>query len=150
MPKDLDLEKYAGTWYEILRTENNFENKTMRNIKAVYEYRNGRLFLTNSYTFDAFRFSVSGVATKTRHRNVLSVEFFIPFQHNESFYHVAFIDENYRIAIVHGYGNGKPCYWLLSRYPKVQESLINTAKSYITRMAKKEHIKPTFYETAQD
>lgn len=125
----LDLQRYAGTWYEIARLPNSFE-KNLDCITATYTIRpDGRVTVENKGVKADGRVSrVRGVAwvPNSQEPAKLKVRFFWPFAGK---YWVIYIDQDYRYALV---GEPKRKYfWILSRTPivdpAVYEKLVSVA-----------------------
>lgn len=126
----LDLQQYAGTWYEIARLPNSFE-KNLECITATYTIRpDGRVTVENKgVKADGSVSSIKGVAWVPNKEEPakVRVRFFWPFAGK---YWVVYLDENYRFALV-----GEPkrkFFWILSRTPVVEpttyEKLVSIAK----------------------
>lgn len=111
--KNLDLNRYLGTWYEIARIDHSFE-KGMDFAQAVYTLNDdGTVLVENSGIKDGkFKRSI-GKAKRPDGVNepaLLRVSFFGPFY---SDYRVLMVDPEYRYALVSSKG---PNYlWILSR-----------------------------------
>ncbi len=119
---NFDVVKYSGTWYEIARKPNKFEDG-LDNISAHYELLpNGSIKVTNTgwkSEPERIKSSVEGVAKITNSANIgeLKVSFFWPFYGD---YKVIDIDEDYTLALV---CSGNMDYlWILSRTPTINES----------------------------
>ncbi|AFU98678.1 lipocalin family protein [Simiduia agarivorans] len=117
-----ELNRYAGTWYEIARLDHSFERGLSR-VSAQYSVRDdGRVRVLNR-GFDAASGEwreAEGVAqfsgdSQTAH---LEVSFFGPFY---STYVVFAMPEAYQLAYVAGYN--RDYLWLLSRTPTVSEEV---------------------------
>lgn len=122
--KDVDLKRYAGTWYEIARLPNTFE-KGLKCITATYELReDGRITVINRghRISDPGKIStVRGVAWQLD-KNVsskLKVQFFWPFSGD---YWIIDLDKDYRYVLV-----GDPSFrylWILAREKKIDETIL--------------------------
>lgn len=117
----LDLQRYAGTWYEIARLPNSFE-KNLDCVTATYTIRpDGRVTVENKgVKADGSLSSIKGVAwVPDRDEPAkLKVRFFWPFAGK---YWVIYIDEGYQYALV---GEPKRKYfWILSRTPIVDSAV---------------------------
>jgi lipocalin len=121
---ELDIERYMGTWYEIARLPNNFENG-LTGVTATYELRkNGKIRVTNQ----GFRDSINGKRSRVRGKAKLPdperpgwirVAIFLLVYTD---YLVFEIDkENYSYALV---GGSSPGYlWILSRTPTMDPNI---------------------------
>lgn len=120
--KDVDLKRYAGTWYEIARLPNSFE-KNLKCITATYTLRNdGKITVLNQgrkIKDPSKNDKAKGVAW-VPDLNVpgkLKVTFFWPFSGD---YWILYLDKEYRHVLV-----GDPSYkylWILNREKKLDES----------------------------
>lgn len=128
----LDVNKYAGKWYEIARLPNSFE-KGLECVTANYTLlENGKIEVLNQGHSIADHSKIETAKGKAHIPNQnepskLKVTFFWPFYGN---YWVIELDKNYQYALV-----GEPArkyLWILSRTPDLDESsynqLINIAK----------------------
>lgn len=114
---DLDIERYAGRWYEIARLENDFE-AGLESITATYTLLdNGRLRVTNrgydpivgDWETATGRARMAGEAGEGR----LEVSFFGPFWGS---YNIVALDRNnYSWALV--CGADRDWLWILARRP---------------------------------
>ena len=117
----VDLNRYAGTWYEIARLPNPFERK-LKCITATYTLRDdGRITVLNKghYINEPAKVnSVTGVAW-VPDKNApakLKVQFFWPFSGN---YWILLLDKDYKYVLI-----GDPSYkylWILCREKKMDE-----------------------------
>ena len=115
----VDLNRYAGTWYEIARYPNSFQKKC-EGVTAQYALRpDGRVGVTNTCgtgTKDGKPRSVQGVASVIAGSNntKLAVNFApIPLPKGDGNYWVLYLDPDYQTALV-GSPNGSYL-WLLAR-----------------------------------
>lgn len=118
----VDLNRYAGKWYELARYPNRFEKACARNVTAQYALRpDGKISVVNTCTKangdtkvargTAKRASKDGPASK------LKVTFFWPFSGD---YWVLALEPDYRWALV---GSPDRDYlWILSRTPTLEAS----------------------------
>jgi apolipoprotein D and lipocalin family protein len=121
--KSVNLEKYAGLWYEIARLPNRFQEKCARNTTAEYSLRqDGLIDVVNSCTKENGEvIKARGVAKvvdkdsnsrlKVSFVNLLGLQLFW------GDYWIIGLKEDYRYAIV-----GEPSRkygWVLSRTPKM-------------------------------
>jgi apolipoprotein D and lipocalin family protein len=131
---ELDLDRYQGLWYEIMRLPNRFE-EGLENITATYTLqKDGEIKVINrGYDTEESEWSeADGRAwlPDPAQPGLLKVSFFWIFS---SDYKVIALDqENYRYAMVTS--SSKEYLWILSRTKemddKVLTELIDIAKSY--------------------
>ena len=121
----VDIEKYAGKWYEIARLPNSFE-KNLERITATYTPKSdGNIEVLNQGFSTEIKEKVSKAKGKAWIPNAdfpgrLKVSFFWPFAGN---YYIIFLDENYKYALV---GDPSRKYlWILSRTQILDESIFN-------------------------
>lgn len=125
----LDLARYAGTWYEIARLPNRFQDDCAGEVVATYQPReDGRLAVTNRCrTADGSTRRASGVARPVEGRpaSVLQVRFapavlgFLPAVWGD--YQVIALGPGYDHAMV-----GTPdraFLWILSRAPRLEPGI---------------------------
>lgn len=131
--KQLDINKYLGTWYEIARLPNSFE-KGLECVTANYTLmENGKIQVLNKgYLIeDNSKFKTAKGKAYVPDNNEpakLKVTFFWPFYGD---YWVLALDQNYQYAMV---GDESRKYlWILAREPLLDEdvysALIEDAKS---------------------
>jgi apolipoprotein D and lipocalin family protein len=120
--KNIDLNRYAGTWYEIARLPNSFERK-LKCITATYTLReDGKISVLNKghYLTEPHKTNIAkGVAwvPDNAEPSKLKVQFFWPFSGN---YWILDLDKDYKYVLV-----GDPSYkylWILARENKLNES----------------------------
>lgn len=130
--KVLEINKYAGTWFEIARLPNRFE-KDLECVTATYELmENGKIKVINrgiSVKDHSKKKEITGKAwiPDDEFPGRLKVQFFWPFSGN---YWVIELDTNYRFALV---GDPSRKYlWILSKDKQldktIYQKMINTAK----------------------
>jgi apolipoprotein D and lipocalin family protein len=128
--KELDLNKYLGTWYEIARFDHTFE-RGLDNVSAKYSLtENGMVKVENSGWKDGVYQSIIGKAKQPapeKNPALLKVSFFWIFY---SDYRILYLDEDYQNVLI---GGSKSKYlWIMSRTPspdkKTIDLLINEAK----------------------
>lgn len=119
--KELDLEKYLGTWYEIARYPHSFE-KGLVGVTATYSMRkDGKIKVVNKGFKNRLtgKESISIGKAKIPNKNEpakLKVSFFWFFYGD---YFVMELDENYQWAVV---GSDSDKYlWILSRTPQMDD-----------------------------
>ncbi len=120
--KELDLNKYLGTWYEIARFPHSFE-KNLVGVTATYTLRkDGKIEVLNQgykSTLEGERSQIVGKARipDFKQPGKLEVSFFWIFYAD---YNVLELDENYRYAMI---GSSSPKYfWILSRTPQMDRA----------------------------
>ena len=120
---DVDLERYAGKWYELARFPNRFQRACDGDVSATYTVRpDGRIGVLNQCrTPEGGTKRASGTARPASDngpKSKLKVTFFWPFSGD---YWIVDLDSEYRWAIV---GDpGRKYLWFLSREPHVSEEL---------------------------
>lgn len=129
----VDIEKYAGLWYEISRLPNPFE-KNLECITAQYTLlKNGKMeVLNNGFSVKKGSFTSSkGKAWRPdeKYSGRLKVSFFWPFAGD---YYIIALDADYSYALV---GDPSRKYlWVLSRSKQMDDSiyamLIEKARSH--------------------
>lgn len=128
--KELDLQKYLGTWYEIARYNHKFE-RGLQGVTATYSMRDdGKIKVLNQGYKNSLEEELSravGKAKLTGEPGKLKVSFFWIFYAN---YFVLELEENYQWALI---GSKSDKYlWILSRTPQLGENvktdILNRAK----------------------
>ncbi len=119
---NFDVNRYAGTWYEIARFDYLFE-KNLDNVSAQYSLdKNGNVKVLNSgYNFKKKEWEKADGVAKFRGNEdmaALKVSFFGPFY---SGYNVVALDENYRYALIAG--KNLDYLWILSRTKSIPEDV---------------------------
>jgi lipocalin len=121
--KNLDLDKYLGTWYEIARFPHTFE-KGMVGVTATYSIRkDGKIRVVNQGykgTLDGKLQTAEGKAKVPDPEDParLKVSFFLFFYGD---YFVLELDEDYQWAMI---GSSSPNYfWILSRTPQMDQEV---------------------------
>jgi apolipoprotein D and lipocalin family protein len=140
----VDLEKYAGLWYEYASFPTRFQ-KGCRNTTAEYKISpKGYVIVINKCTRDKNRGGIEGKAfvVKGSGNAKLKVQFFWPFKGD---YWILELAEDYSWAAV---GSPKRNYlWILTRTPVMDENLY---KEITDRVAKKGFDISKLQKTAQD
>ena len=121
----VDLNRYAGRWYEIARLPNRFEKKCADSVTATYRVRtDGTVEVVNrcrkSSGESATATGKAKVVDKTTNAK-LKVTFFWPFYGD---YWILDLGDNYEYAVV-GAPNRKYL-WILSRNREMDENLYQT------------------------
>ena len=121
----VDLERYAGLWYEIARIPNRFQNDCVGAATATYELRDdGRIDVINRCTKDDGKTKEArGVARLDEAGGArLQVSFFsiLGWRPVWGDYWILDLGEDYEYSVV---GEGSRKYgWILSRSPTLEES----------------------------
>lgn len=121
--KELDLQRYLGTWYEIARFDHSFE-RGLVGATATYSLRDdGKIKVLNQgykNTLDGELNVAEGKAKLTGEPGKLKVSFFWIFYAD---YYIMELDENYKWALI---GSKSDKYlWILSRTPKLEDNVKN-------------------------
>lgn len=119
--KELDLDRYLGSWYEIARFDHRFE-RGMEQTKASYRLRNdGKIDVLNTGIKDGNPKTANGKAKLTDTPALLRVSFFGPFYAD---YRVMMLDKDYQYALI---GSSSDNYlWILAREPQLTDEVKNT------------------------
>jgi apolipoprotein D and lipocalin family protein len=126
----LDLQRYAGTWYEVARLPNRFEQKCARRVTATYALRDdGRIAVTNRcLEVEGGTREAAGIARRVAGQppSVLEVRFapaflsWIPAVWGD--YRVIELAAGYEHAVV---GTEDRKYlWILSRTPEMEPEVL--------------------------
>ena len=130
--KELDLNRYLGTWYEIARFPHSFE-KDLVGVTATYSMRDdGKIKVVNQGYKNTLGGELSVAEGKAKipdksEPGKLKVSFFWIFYGD---YFVLELDENYQYVMI---GSSSPKYfWILSRTPQmspeIYEMLLDKAR----------------------
>jgi apolipoprotein D and lipocalin family protein len=124
----LDLQRYAGTWYEIARLPNRFERACARSVTATYTLRDdGRITVTNRCVeADGDTREAVGIARPVAGQppSILEVRFapaflsWLPAVWGD--YRVIELDADYQHAVVGS--EDRQFLWILSRTPTMDEA----------------------------
>jgi apolipoprotein D and lipocalin family protein len=120
--KELDLNRYLGTWYEIARFPHSFE-KNLVGVTATYSLRDdGKIRVLNQGYKNTLDGKISVAEGKAKIPNKLEpaklkVSFFWIFYAD---YFVLELDENYQYAII-GSSSDK-YFWILCRTPQMDSA----------------------------
>lgn len=144
----IDIERYAGKWYEIAHLPMYFQRKCIANTTAQYSLNQDQTVgvLNSCRTATGEMIRSEGVAyPKNQGNSKLKVSFlpkglrWLPFTKGD--YWVLRIDPEYNVALVGGKSN--KYLWILSRDKNIDEktyqSYLDTAKSYgydVTQLVK--------------
>jgi len=121
--KELDLNRYLGTWYEIARFPHSFE-KNLVGVTATYSLRDdGKIKVINQGYKSTLDGELSVAEGKAKIPNKLEpgklkVSFFWIFYAD---YFVLELDENYQYAMI-GSSSDK-YFWILSRTPQMEPAI---------------------------
>jgi apolipoprotein D and lipocalin family protein len=128
----VDLKRYVGTWYEIARFPNSFQEGCV-GTKAIYSLlEDGKIGVVNECRRDSFEGRVSSAKGKAwvvdkKTNAKLKVSFFWPFSGH---YWIIDLGKDYEYAVV---GHPKRKYlWILSRSPQMDEKLYNSILEKLT------------------
>jgi apolipoprotein D and lipocalin family protein len=120
----VDLNRYAGKWYEVARLPNRFERDCARDVTATYTLRpDGKITVLNECRKENGQLKSAKGTAKLADKNgpntKLRVTFFWPFYGD---YWIIDLDPEYRWAVV---GEpGREFFWILSRTPSLPEDVI--------------------------
>jgi apolipoprotein D and lipocalin family protein len=126
-----DIDRYAGTWYEIARLDHSFE-RGLSDVTATYRRADdGSVTVINrGYNSEQGTWREAkgrGLFLGDNHRGSLKVSFFGPFYGG---YHVVALDPQYRWAMV--VGQSRDYLWILARDkqlpPPIREQLLKQAQ----------------------
>lgn len=121
--KELNLQRYLGTWYEIARFDHRFE-RGLQGVTATYSMRDdGKIKVVNQgyeNSPDGKLSVAEGKAKTTDEPGKLKVSFFWIFYGD---YYVLELDKDYQWVLI---GSSSDKYlWILSRTPKLEEPVKN-------------------------
>jgi apolipoprotein D and lipocalin family protein len=118
--KEVDLERYAGLWYEVARFPNSFEKDCVAATAQYIPNKDGTIKVLNrcrKLKFDGAQDVVEGKA-RVIGKGKLGVTFFWPF---EGDYWILDLADDYTWALI---GEPKGRYlWILSRKPHLEPEL---------------------------
>ena len=122
--KQLDLQQYMGTWYEIARFDHSFE-RGLVGVTATYELRgDGKITVINAGYKNSFEGKYKTAKGKAKQPNSdepgkLKVAFFLFFYAD---YFILELDKNYQWVLI---GSSSDKYlWILSRTPKLEQETL--------------------------
>ena len=124
--KQLDLERYMGTWYEIARFNHPFE-RNLEGVTATYKLRpDGKITVINQGYKNSLNGKLKRARGKAKQPNPdepgkLKVSFFLFFYAD---YNILELDSNYQWVLI---GSSTDKYlWILSRTPQPDQQTLNT------------------------
>lgn len=137
--RNVDIEKYLGTWYEIARFDHRFE-RGLVGVTANYSMRDdGLIKVVNS----GYKGSLNGPKSEAigkakipdaNNPSKLKVAFFWFFYAD---YFILELDENYQWAVI---GSKSDDYlWILSRTPQIETSLYDNLIQKISKRGYNTH-----------
>jgi apolipoprotein D and lipocalin family protein len=118
----VDLNRYAGTWYEIARYPTSFQKKCVGDVRATYTLRSdGKIGVLNQCLQANGKIETAKGRARIVDRTTnakLKVTFFWPFYGD---YWILLLDPEYKYAVV---GEPKRKYlWILSRSPEMDPAV---------------------------
>jgi apolipoprotein D and lipocalin family protein len=123
--KELDLERYMGTWYEIARFDHSFE-RDLVGVTAYYELRpDGKITVINAGYKNSFEGKYKTAKGKAKQPNPnepgkLKVAFFLFFYAD---YFILELDKDYQWVLI---GSSSEKYlWILSRTPQPERETLD-------------------------
>ncbi len=135
----VDLQKYAGTWYEIAKIPNRFQKSCAKNTTATYKLReDGKIDVINKCIEDNGEVNeADGIAKvadgKTNSKLEVSFVSILGFHLFWGDYWIIGLDDNYRYAVV---GTPTRKYgWILSRTKKLSEDDLQKIFSILREQA---------------
>jgi apolipoprotein D and lipocalin family protein len=139
----VDLDRYAGTWYELASYPQFFE-KGCTHVKATYTAKKGYIEVFNQSIKKGKANDIKGKAfvVKNSGNAKLKVQFFWPFKGN---YWIIDLAEDYSWALVSD--PKRKTLWILSRTPKMNEALYN---SLIAKLVERGFEKDKIVKMVQD
>ncbi|MFP5407719.1 MAG: lipocalin family protein [Gammaproteobacteria bacterium] len=118
----VNLDRYVGTWYEVARLPNWFQEKCVADTRATYRQENARITVLNECRTAAGTFDqAKGIAHAVEGSGnaKLRVSFFRPFYGD---YWILALDPDYRWVLV---GEpGRDYAWILARTPQLDAATL--------------------------
>jgi apolipoprotein D and lipocalin family protein len=145
----VDLKKYIGLWYEIVKIPNSFQDQCVKGTTAKYSLNeDGEIAVLNSCTDkDGKIDDANGIArvVDKKSNSKLEVSFFsiLGWRPVWGDYWIIGLDENYQWAIV-GTPNRKYG-WILSRSPKLEKEVLEN----LFQILKNQGYNPKDFEISQ-
>lgn len=119
--RNISLNKYLGTWYEIARFDHSFERGMSFTTAKYSPAGDGTIAVVNSGIKNGKMKSSKGKAKLTLEPGLLRVSFFGPFY---SDYRILMVSDDYQYALV---GSKSPAYlWILSRTPSIPDDILES------------------------
>ena len=136
----VDLDRYAGAWFEIARFPNRFQKRCVSDVRVRYTRRpDGRIDVLNSCQTDEGLIDAAGIAevvdrttrAKLKVRFAPAVLSFLPFVWGD--YWIIGLDDEYKWAVV---GSPDRKYlWVLARQAAMSDEDLNIAIEVARRNA---------------
>ncbi|MBQ5807836.1 MAG: lipocalin family protein [Tidjanibacter sp.] len=123
----VDLDRYEGAWYEIVRKPHTFE-RDMTDVRATYtRHPNGKIGVRNEGFKHGRPKVAKGSARAGREPGQLMVTFFLfPGEYN-----IMELGPNYEYSVVGGSNGGY--LWILSRTPTMPQEVLDGIYSRLTQ-----------------
>lgn len=119
----LDAERYMGTWYEIARMPNRFQ-QDLQQVTAEYRLNSDGTFEVLNRGYNTRKGEWEAAIGKARPIEQMPGGFRVTFQWPFSGgYYVAELGDNYEYAVI--VGDSPDYFWLLSRSPQLPRWLID-------------------------
>ncbi len=120
---NVDLNRYMGTWYEIARLPNRFENG-LDNVTANYTLESSTEVIVKNQGYES-NGKISSVQGRAFVKNPqepgrLALSFVPPYFWFQAPYHILYVNKDYSLALVSG--DGPKYLWLLARSPQISEA----------------------------
>ncbi len=137
---EVDLQRYMGTWYEIARLPNSFQDQCLGDVTATYTLRDdGKIQVVNRCRKEngaynevqglAKRASKDGPNSKLKVRFAPAYLSFLPFVWGD--YWVMLLAPDYTYVVV---GEpGRKYLWVLSRTPSMDEATLQSILTEVRR-----------------
>jgi apolipoprotein D and lipocalin family protein len=141
--QSVDLQRYAGTWYELASYHQFFE-RGCSHVKATYTSKNGYIEVFNQSVKNNKPNNIKGKAFVVSNSGnaKLKVRFFWPFKGN---YWIIDLADDYAWAIVSD--PNRNTLWILSRSPVMEDGLYN---SLIAKLVKRGFDKDRIVKMVQE
>ncbi len=120
---DVNIKRYTGTWHELARIPNKYEQGLERVTATYHQKKNGRLSIRNmGYDDKGQSHFVCGQAYVPDSANPghLRVSFVIPYYWFYGDYNILYVNKSYDLALVSGADSGY--LWILSKRTKISEA----------------------------
>lgn len=136
----VNLERYAGTWYEIARLPNTFQKRCLGNVTATYTLTNiGNIAIVNQCSIEGGELikaeGTARIATPNEPNSKLKARFAPKFLSFLSFvwgdYWIIDLADDYSYAVI---GEPKRRYlWILARQPEMDQRLFEEIVSRVRK-----------------